>query len=86
MGEKVERAVVMFTVPQKNISVDLDIPLDISAYELTQAINSTYQLGINVSDVKKCYLKAEKPIALLRGSQSLKNFGIRDGSIIIYSE
>lgn len=81
-----ERAIVMFTAPQKNISVDLDIPLDISAYELTQAMNAAYQLGIDISDVKKCYLKAENPIALLRGSQLLKNFGIRDGSIIIYAE
>ena len=81
-----ERAVVMFIAAKKNISVDLDIPLDISAYELTQALNSAYQLGIDVSDIKKCYLKAENPIALLRGSQSLLDFGIRDGSIIIYSE
>jgi uncharacterized ubiquitin-like protein YukD len=72
--------------PKRNIYEDLDIPLDISAYELTRALNATYQLGIDVSDIKKCFLKAENPIALLRGIQSLKDYGIRDGSIIIFSE
>lgn len=81
-----ERAVVIFEVPKRNISVDLDIPLNISAYELTQALNSAYHLGIDISDIKKCYLKSDNPIALLRGSQSLKEFGIRNGSSIIYSE
>ena len=81
-----ERAVVVFTAPQQNISVDLDIPLDISAYELTLALNSVYQLGIDVSDMKKCYLKADNPITLLRGGQSLKDFGIRDGSVLIFLE
>ena len=81
-----ERAVVIFEAPKKNILVDLDIPLNISAYELTQALNSAYNLGIDISDIKKCYLKSDNPIALLRGSQSLKEFGIRNGSSIIYSE
>lgn len=81
-----ERAVVMFSAPQKDLLADLDIPLNISAYELTQALNSIYHLGIDISDIKKCYLKAENPLVLLRGSQSLADFGIRDGSTIIYSE
>lgn len=81
-----ERAVVIFEAPKKNILVDLDIPLNISAYELTQALNSAYNLGIDISDIKKCYFKSDNPIALLRGSQSLKEFGIRNGSSIIYSE
>ena len=81
-----ERAIVIFSAPNKGLMVDLDIPLNISAYELTQALNSIYHLGIDVSDVKKCYLKAENPLVLLRGSQSLSDFGIRDGSMIIYTE
>ena len=81
-----ERAIVIFSAPNKDLMVDLDIPLNISAYELTQALNSIYHLGIDVSDVKKCYLKAENPLVLLRGSQSLSDFGIRDGSMIIYTE
>ncbi len=28
------------------------------------------------------YLKAERPIALLRGERTLREYGIRDGSVI----
>lgn len=81
-----DRAIVVFRAPNNGICVDLDIPLNISAYELIQALNVTYQLGINISDIKKCYLKADNPIALLMGGKSLADYGIRDGSILVYSE
>lgn len=81
-----KRAIVLFEAPQEKISVDLDIPLDISAYELVLALNTAYQLGIDTNDIKKCFFKAENPTALLRGGQSLAAFGIRDGSIIMHLE
>ena len=66
--------------------VDLDIPLDISANELVVALNSAYDLGIDVSNVKKCFLRSENPIALLRGNKTLEEYGIRNGSVIFYKE
>lgn len=81
-----DKAVVIFNITKKNFSVDLEIPLFITANELVIALNSAYNLNIDVSDIKNCYLKAERPIALLRGNKTLSEYGIRNGSIINYTE
>lgn len=81
-----ERAIVVFKMIERKQSLDIDIPLDISANDLVLALNSAFGLKIDTLDIKNCYLKSENPIALLRGSQTLKEYGIRDGSIIIFSE
>lgn len=81
-----DTAIVVLNVPKKNISVDLEIPLDISANELVLALNAAYELGIDILNIKDCYLKSENPIALLKGNKSLSEFGLRNGSIINYTE
>ena len=79
-------AIIEFVIPKRGFSVDLEVPLHITANELVVALNSAYDLGIDISDINNCYLKAEKPIALLRGNKTLSEFGIRNGSLISYSE
>ena len=81
-----DTAIVVLKVPTKNICVDLEIPLEISANELVIALNAAYELGIDISNIKDCYLKSENPIALLKGNKSLSEFGLRNGSIINYTE
>ncbi len=81
-----ETAIIIFNIIKRNLSVDLEIPLGISANELVSALNSAYNLNIDTSDMKNCYLKAENPIALLRGNKTLAEFGLRNGSIINYTE
>ncbi|MBE6052866.1 MAG: hypothetical protein E7212_02975 [Clostridium sartagoforme] len=81
-----DTAIVIFNITKKKFSVDLEIPLFITANELVLALNSAYDLQIDVSDIKNCYLKAERPIALLRGNKTLEEYGIRNGSIINYTE
>ena len=81
-----EKAIIIFNIVGKNTSVDLEVPLDISANELVNALNTAYELGIDTTDIKNCYLKAEKPVALLRGNKTLREFGIRNGGIINYTE
>ena len=80
------KAIIIFNIPIKNFSVDLEIPLDISANELVVALNNAYDLGIDVSDVKNCYLQAENPIALLKGNKLLSEYGIRNGTVINFTE
>jgi uncharacterized ubiquitin-like protein YukD len=79
-------AVVVFVIHKRNLSVDLEIPLNISANELVIALNTAYELGIDTSNIKNCYLQAENPIALLKGNKTLAEFGIRHGSVINYTE
>ena len=80
-----ETIVVTFKHLKNKQEVDLDIPLAITANELVIALNTAYDLGIDVSDIKKCYLQAENPIALLRGNKTLDEFGLRNGSKIYYT-
>lgn len=84
-----ERAVICFTIQSKTgkiREVDLDIPLTITANDLVVGLNSAYQLGINTEDIKHCFLKAENPIALLRGNKTLTEFEVRNGTHITYVE
>lgn len=81
-----EHAIVVFRITKRNFSVDLEIPLFITANELVAALNTAYNLGIDTSDIKNCYLKAENPIALLKGNKTLAEFGLRNGSVINYTE
>jgi len=66
--------------------VELDVPINITANELVIALNTAFDLKINVLDAKKCYIKAENPLVLLKGNKTLEKFGIRDGSIINITE
>ena len=81
-----EVATVVFQVRKNKINIDLEIPLSISANDLVVGLNDAYNLGIDTSDIKNCYLKAENPIVLLKGNKSLSEFGIRDGSLIMFTE
>lgn len=81
-----DRAIIIFKIIDSGQEMDLDIPLNITANDLVFALNSAFQLGIDTSYIKNCYLKAENPIALLRGSQTLEKYGIRNGSIITYAK
>lgn len=80
------RAIIIFRNHVKKMEVDLDIPLDISANDLVFSLNSAYDLGIDVSDVTNCYLKAENPIVLLKGNKALEEFGVRNGTVINFTE
>lgn len=80
-----ETAIVVLRT-KKSVVADLEVPLDISANELVLALNAAYDLGIDTSNIKDCYLKAENPIVLLKGNKSLLEFGIRNGSVISYAE
>lgn len=79
-------AIIVFNIVKRKISVDLEVPLNITANELVVALNTAYELGIDTSNIKNCYLKAENPIALLRGNKTLSEYGIRNGSVITFTE
>ena len=80
------KAIVIFRIQQKHIEEDLEIPLDITTNDLVVALNTAYNLGMDVSDVRRCYLKAETPVSLLRGNKKLADFGVRNGTIISFMD
>lgn len=77
---------VIFNIVKRNVSVDIEVPLYITANDLVIALNEAYDLNIDTANVKECYLKAEKPIAFLKGNKTLSEFGIRNGSVIYFTK
>lgn len=51
-----ETAIIIFNIIKRNFTVDLEVPLDISANDLVNALNTAYDLGVDTSDMKNCYL------------------------------
>lgn len=74
--------VIILNFHKLNKLVDIEVPLNISAKELLFALNAAYKLNIDTEDMSKCYLKSENPIALLKGDKTLREYKLRDGSII----
>lgn len=75
---------IIFNITKKKLQYDLEVPLFITANELVNALCQAYDLSIDMSNMKECYLTSEEPIALLRGNKTLADYGIRNGSIINY--
>ncbi len=80
------KIVIVFNILKRNVSFDLEIPLDITTRDLVVGLNQAFDLGIDITDIKQCYLKAENPIMLLRGNKLLSDYRLRNGSIINYTE
>lgn len=80
------KAIVIFKIHKRNFEADLEIPLDITVGDLVNALNSAYDLGVDTNDVKNCYLKAENPITLLKGNKLLSEYGVRNGTVINFTD
>ena len=81
-----DKAIIIFKMLRKNMEVDLEIPLGITPTDLVIALNTAYELGIDTNDMKNCYLKAENPIAFLKGNRTLSEYGVRNGTIINFTD
>ena len=79
-----DKIIVRFKNCKDNTACDLEIPLDITAQDLVEALNTAFHLGIDTQDPAKAFLQAESPVALLRGEYPLRSFGLRRGSSIYF--
>lgn len=80
----VETIVVDFKNEETGLTEEIEIPLSITANDLIYALNNAYTLGISSENILEYYLCSENPIAFLRGEKMLSDFGLRDGSVIIF--
>lgn len=76
------RAIVHLTAEEPEIQEDLILPLDVPAEDLIRGLNEAFHLGLAPEDLKRTFLKAEDPLALVRGSRTLSWYGIRNGSCL----
>lgn len=82
-----ETAVVNFKIVNTNKKaelVELEVPLNITANDLINVLNEVYELGMSNENAYGNYLVMENPIAFLRGNKLLKEYGMRNGTKIIY--
>lgn len=81
-----DTAIVRFQNIKKHQLVDLEIPLDISADDLVYALNEAYSLGIKQGTASAGFLVCEQPTVLIRGKYSLRELGVRDGSLLRFTQ
>ncbi len=65
-------------------TVDVQIPLFLTGNELVTALARAYDLPMDINDPTQVYMRAENPIALLAGQQTLEQLGIANGTRIFY--
>ena len=75
------KVIITINLINQGISRDIEVPLDISANELCDALFQKYYPE-RYGNMKKYYLRSERPIALLRGEKTLREYGLCDGSVI----
>lgn len=80
-----KEAIILFQDHRNAREMDLEIPLDITANELIVGLNTGLSLGLNTDNLFQCSLSAENPIVLLKGNRTLREFGLRDGTVIHFS-
>lgn len=80
-----ETVVIRFSNQDTGKEMDIEIPLYITADELIRSLNRALQLGIDLDDMERCYLRTENPIALLRGDRLLRDYPLHTGTKICYS-
>lgn len=81
-----EKIIILLKIHKRNEQCDVEIPTFITAGELITGLNEAFRLGMDTSDSSKSCLKAENPIALLRGNKLVKDYGLHTGSVINYTD
>ncbi len=67
-------------VPSRERPDELEVPGDITAIDLIEALASIYRVPVDKERVYDYYLKMDRPKALVRGNQKLSDTGMRNGS------
>jgi len=78
--------VITVKIAKQKIEDDLEVPVSVTANDLVIALNNIYDLGLDTNNIADCFLKAENPIALLKGNRTLQEFGMHHGSRILIND
>lgn len=77
--------IVEFLIAAKGESHDLEIPKYIKVIDLLRALNAAYNLNIDLTRPDQLYLQTEEPAALLMGDHTIEEFGLHNGTKLIFS-
>ena len=78
------KLIIRFKNVNQRQEFDIEVPNDITANELIYGLKKSFKLNIDMDDQAKCYMRAENPIALIKGEVVLSDLGLRDGSVVIF--
>ncbi len=82
MSEKKRIWIVLYL--ENGEEIDLDVPAAITAEELLEGLNKGLGWGIESQIIRQWYLRSENPVAFLKGSDSLEECCLRDGSALFF--
>lgn len=81
-----DKIIMVFERARTQERFDIEVPLDITANELLNGLNTGLRLGLNLEDSTQCFLCTENPIALIKGNTLLKDYNLHDGTIIRFDK
>lgn len=79
-----DKVIIQFINNFTGQKMELEIPVHITANDLIIALNEAFNLEMDTDNIFNCYLIAENPIAFLHGNKELSEYGIRNGTRIIF--
>lgn len=77
-----DKVIVIFHIKKLSKKYDVEVPLYITANDLVKGLNTAFNLGINTENINECFLRCENPIVLLKGNKTLREFNLRNGTLI----
>jgi len=80
----VDFCMVEFHDNVKGTASDLQLPMTLSGNELVRALTAAYRLPINLNNPDEMYLRAEDPIMLISGEETLEELGMSNGTRIFF--
>ncbi|MBO4346388.1 MAG: hypothetical protein J5840_01970 [Lachnospiraceae bacterium] len=78
--------IMVFERAKTKEKIDIEVPLDITANDLLNGLNTGLKLGLNLEDSSQCYLCTENPIALIKGNTMLRDYNLHNGTIIRFDK
>ena len=77
-----DNAIITLKIQNTNEEYELEIPINITVKELCNALNRALRLEERNIDISNYYIKTFNPLSFIKGRDILKDYGIRNGTII----
>lgn len=77
-----DKAIITLKIKNTNEEYELEIPTNITVKELCNALNVGLRLEERNIDISNYYIKTFNPLSFIKGRDVLKDYGIRNGTII----
>lgn len=77
-----KKVVITIQLFERKEEYDIEVPLDISVEDFIDALSEAYDLSAKFALPENRFLRADSPIAFLKGEHLLYEYGIRNGTVI----